>query len=252
MTWEYNSYLAHYGIKGQKWGVRQWQNEDGSYTEAGKHRYGWGYGRQTSGYNSGINSEMSSRGTRPQSSIRTRTGQRNQLRSGVRTVLNQPPQKYHSTPEEIEARKARTRKIITAVAGLAITALAGYALYKHHKSSRNLIQIAKNRIYDNYNQSAKSLTGAELQKNRYWQQKDMNSITSRRDARKVFGLKMGKQTKQFIKNNRLGKVSTASLMEYRTGPLVEGYRKTMFGNFKKVSGLRLRRERNRVARRLLI
>ena len=31
--------LAHYGIKGQKWGVRRYQNKDGSYTNAGKARY---------------------------------------------------------------------------------------------------------------------------------------------------------------------------------------------------------------------
>lgn len=33
-------YLVHHGIKGQKWGVRRYQNEDGSYTDAGKRRYG--------------------------------------------------------------------------------------------------------------------------------------------------------------------------------------------------------------------
>ena len=32
-------YLAHHGIKGQKWGVRRYQNKDGSYTSAGKSRY---------------------------------------------------------------------------------------------------------------------------------------------------------------------------------------------------------------------
>lgn len=32
--------LAHHGILGQKWGIRRWQNEDGSLTEAGKKRYG--------------------------------------------------------------------------------------------------------------------------------------------------------------------------------------------------------------------
>ena len=31
--------LYHHGIKGQKWGVRRYQNEDGSLTEAGKRRY---------------------------------------------------------------------------------------------------------------------------------------------------------------------------------------------------------------------
>jgi hypothetical protein len=31
--------LQHHGIKGQKWGVRRFQNEDGSLTDAGKARY---------------------------------------------------------------------------------------------------------------------------------------------------------------------------------------------------------------------
>lgn len=33
------NYLAHHGILGQKWGVRRYQNADGSLTEAGKKHY---------------------------------------------------------------------------------------------------------------------------------------------------------------------------------------------------------------------
>lgn len=33
------TFIAHHGIKGQKWGVRRFQNEDGSLTKAGKERY---------------------------------------------------------------------------------------------------------------------------------------------------------------------------------------------------------------------
>lgn len=32
-------YLAHHGIKGQKWGIRRYQNEDGTLTNEGKKRY---------------------------------------------------------------------------------------------------------------------------------------------------------------------------------------------------------------------
>lgn len=34
--------LYHHGIKGQKWGIRRFQNSDGSLTSAGKKRYAAG------------------------------------------------------------------------------------------------------------------------------------------------------------------------------------------------------------------
>lgn len=36
----YSDELYHHGIKGQRWGIRRYQNEDGSLTAAGKIRYG--------------------------------------------------------------------------------------------------------------------------------------------------------------------------------------------------------------------
>ena len=38
VTYEAN-YLVHYGIKGQKWGLRRFQNEDGTLTQEGRERY---------------------------------------------------------------------------------------------------------------------------------------------------------------------------------------------------------------------
>ncbi len=35
----YNDQLWHWGIKGMKWGVRRYQNADGTLTDAGKRRY---------------------------------------------------------------------------------------------------------------------------------------------------------------------------------------------------------------------
>lgn len=34
-----NDFLIHYGIRGQRWGIRRFQNEDRTLTEEGKERY---------------------------------------------------------------------------------------------------------------------------------------------------------------------------------------------------------------------
>ena len=46
-TYEENS-LKHYGTIGQKWGVRHWQNADGTFNEAGKERYFGSSGKKNS------------------------------------------------------------------------------------------------------------------------------------------------------------------------------------------------------------
>lgn len=38
MERQYPTYLIHYGIQGQKWGVRRFQNEDGTWTSEGLER----------------------------------------------------------------------------------------------------------------------------------------------------------------------------------------------------------------------
>ena len=41
--WRYDDYtLCHWGIKGMKWGVRRYQNKDGTLTAAGRKYYGDG------------------------------------------------------------------------------------------------------------------------------------------------------------------------------------------------------------------
>lgn len=50
--WRYNytpDYLCHWGVKGMKWGIRRYQNKDGSLTSLGKIRYSSNKGVQKNG-----------------------------------------------------------------------------------------------------------------------------------------------------------------------------------------------------------
>lgn len=42
----YSNELYHHGVKGQKWGVRKYQNPDGSLTPEGKKRYNKSYAKK--------------------------------------------------------------------------------------------------------------------------------------------------------------------------------------------------------------
>ena len=35
-----SDYISHFGVKGMKWGIRRYQNKDGSLTPEGRKRYG--------------------------------------------------------------------------------------------------------------------------------------------------------------------------------------------------------------------
>lgn len=51
-------WIAHYGIMGQRWGIRNYQNLDGSLTAAGRQRYGGSARAKAKMYNQGLKSAV--------------------------------------------------------------------------------------------------------------------------------------------------------------------------------------------------
>lgn len=120
----YPNELYHHGVKGQKWGVRRYQNEDGSLTNAGKKRYA---PKETdSNVTKGVKKDLA-----------TMSNQEFKNKYSVsKTTYMKRVDRYG---DPYEARGKRTALIVGA--SLIGTAVAAYGGYK-------LSQVVKNKAYE--------------------------------------------------------------------------------------------------------
>ena len=127
MTLYNDSYLMHYGVLGMKWGVRRYQNKDGSRTSMGK--------RIRSKMEKRIRSEMSERKTRRgiRKDRRTANKRRSQLSEAELDSRIKRLQKEKQLRELTEAEVSRgsqfTSTLVTKSGAVAAAALVGTAAY---------------------------------------------------------------------------------------------------------------------------
>lgn len=137
MLYEDNS-LAHFGIKGQKWGIRRFQNEDGTLTEEGLRRYGV---TDSSGKLSPSMKlkERYKKDRAADSTYKTtinREKKQNKTPSKRRLELTERYIKSGMTKEQAEVqalRREQTEKIFKIAGAVALTAAVAYGAYKGHQ-----------------------------------------------------------------------------------------------------------------------
>ena len=115
-----NGELCHYGIKGQKWGVRRWQDADGSFNSAGKARY-FGDGAGENYHKIGKSSDK-----------------KKEARSGNGAKKASVDEKKAKEKRAATAKKVAIAGAAVAAAGLA--AYGGYKLYQNKQAHNAMVE----------------------------------------------------------------------------------------------------------------
>lgn len=153
--------IQHHGIKGQKWGRRRFQNEDGSLTAAGRKRYNVDIEGAKERVNSAkkrfnkvrksidfdkiakASEELAFEKYRLSSErIKEKLNRESGKKPKHRLNLEKRYLEKGMSPEEAEIaayKRTRTEKIIAAVAGTTIAAAAAYVAYKHYDNNTDKI-----------------------------------------------------------------------------------------------------------------
>ena len=120
--------LYHYGVKGMKWGVRRFQNKDGSLTPAGKRRYD----EPNQQNNSSPKSNQ-----QPGSNAKKYKIPKN--KSLHRLKLEEKYMKQGMSREEAEqaaAKRIRTEQFVAVAAGVTVASAVAYAKYKGYTTDK--------------------------------------------------------------------------------------------------------------------
>lgn len=129
--------LYHFGVKGMKWGVRRYQNEDGSLTSLGKKRDRMLSDRKTAKKHSTTSNIVNAEYSRREfEDAKTRLKLENQKKKSKRQQDLEKKyidQGFAKDEAEIKAyNRAKTETILKVAGGIALASAAAYVAYKHY------------------------------------------------------------------------------------------------------------------------
>lgn len=130
----YQAVLCHHGILGQRWGVRRFQNADGSYTAAGRSRYGISDGRSYEISNKSKKSSTNNTEVAKNTFKEENIDEEKKKRSRVEKLTDKYRQQGMSK-EEAEKKaykRAKIEKVVEVTAGLTLAAAGAYAARKYY------------------------------------------------------------------------------------------------------------------------
>ena len=210
MTGQYaTSELYHWGIKGMKWGVRRYQNVDGTLTAAGKKRYS--------------DAELSSKNTT--------NGKTGNVKRYDKLYSKYKAEGYSDKESErLTNGQIKTERVLATIGTIAIVSLTAYGAYKYYDnnidrsiSSKHIMQTVHkdsigdrlkpgNPFYATYTKKDHTIYASKVfshfrdgSKVTRFYTDDGIKVASRGTGRKIFNdlMKNNPEMNQFVKSDKL-------------------------------------------------